>query len=124
MKYFVAFAIFICVAFPGFSQNARSQRFKDLGDSMGRTLNASNSKLENYDQDTADSGNTRTYTSYNRKHEFLKNALNQSEMKLDLLIRTNDKPAYIKEERDHYESLIKQLDALKSDYDAWLQSIQ
>ena len=122
MKYFVAFAIFICVTFPGFSQNARSQRFKDLGDSMERTLNASNTKLENYDQDTGDSADTRTYTSFNRKHEFLKNALYQSEMKLDLLIRTNDKPAYIKEERDHYESLINQLESLKSDYDAWLKN--
>ena len=123
-KFFVVFAVFVCVALPGFSQSANSQRFKALSDSMDRTLSISNSKLENYDLDMTDSGNTKTYTSYNRKHEALKRALNESEMKLDLLIRTNDKTSTIKDERDHYESLVKQLEALKSDYDSWLKNVQ
>ena len=124
MKAIFVFTIFFCVTFAGFSQNTNSDRFKALSDSMDRTISNSNSKLENYDEDTSGSGNTRTYTSYNRKHEILKQALSQSEWRLDLLIRTNDRTSVIKEERDNYEHLIKEVESLKSDYDSWLRSVQ
>lgn len=124
MRAFFVFAIFICVTFQGFSQNASSDRFKALSDSMGRTISSTTSKLETYDEMTRDNGNTRNYSYYNRKHEALKQALGESEMRLDLLIRTNDRNAVIKEERDNYEELLRHLEDLKSEYDSWLKKIQ
>ena len=91
---------------------------------MGRTIEASNSKLENYSQDSSDSENMKTYTSYRRKYESLSNALKSSEMRLDTLIRTNDKASRVKDERDNYENLLKQLQDSKSEYDNWLKNVR
>ena len=124
MRTFFVFAIFICVTFQGFSQNASSDRYKSLSDSMGRTISSSNSKLETYDEMTKDNGVGKSYSYYNRKHESLKKALGESEKRLDLLIRTNDRNSVIKEERDNYEELVKHLEDLKSEYDKWLKSVQ
>ena len=124
MKAFLVFVIFICVTFPGFSQNTSSDRFKALSDSMGRTVSNTTANLENYDELTKDNGSTRTYSYYNRKHEHFKQALSESERRLDLLIRTNDRRAVIKEERDNYEVLLRHLEDLKSEYDSWLRSVQ
>ena len=124
MKFFIAFMILVCVVFPGFSQSAASDRFQALSDSMDRTINSSNSKLESYDEFSSDSSNTNTFMRYNRRHEVLREALGDSESRLDLLIRTNDRPSLIKEERDNYENLLNNLKSLKSDYDSWLRSVQ
>jgi len=124
MKFFIAFMILVCVVFPGFSQSAASDRFQALSDSMDRTINSSNSKLESYDEFSSDSSNTNTFMRYNRRHEVLREALGDSESRLDLLIRTNDRPSLIREERDNYENLLNNLKSLKSDYDSWLRSVQ
>lgn len=124
MRAFFVFAIFICVTFQGFSQDANSDKYKALSESMDRTISSTNSKLETYDEMARDSGNTKSYSSYNRKYETIKFALNQSEQRLDLLIRTNDKPSIIKEERDNYEELKKHLEDLKSEYDKWQSSVK
>ena len=124
MKKILIFAIFICIAFPVFSQNANRDRFKALSDSMGRTISSTTSKLENYDEMTAENGETKTFTYYNRRHEAIKQALNDSERRLDLLIRTNDRHALVMEERNNYESLLKRLEDVKSEYDNWLKSLK
>ena len=124
MKAFFVFAVFVCVTFPGFSQNASSDRFKALSDSMGRTISSTTSKLETYNDMVLDNGNIRNYSSYNQKFEVLKQALGESERRLDLLIRTNDRISVIKEERDNYEKLSKELESLKSDYDNWLKNVK
>jgi len=124
MKFFITFVILVCVVFPGFSQSASSDRFKALSDSMDRTINSSSSKLESYDELSLDSSNTNTFMRYNRRHEVLKEALGDSESRLDLLIRTNDRPSLIREERDNYENLLNNVKSLKSDYDSWLRSVQ
>jgi len=124
MKIFTVSVLLICLAFPVFSQNANTQRFRALGDTMDRTLSNSNSNLEYYNELALDNSNTRTYTDYLRKHNTLAQALNDSEKKLDFYIRTNDKPRIIKEERDNYERLIKELDQVKKDYDNWLSSVR
>jgi len=124
MKFFIAFVILICVAFPGFSQSANSDRFQALSDSMERTISSSSSKLESYDELSLDSSSTNTFIRYNRRYDNLREALRDSESRLDLLIRTNDRPSLIREERDNYERLLDNLKSLKSDYDSWLRSVQ
>jgi hypothetical protein len=124
MKYFAVFVLLGCLVSPCFSQNVNVQRFRNLGDSMGKNLSASNSNLQYYDEVISDTGDTKTYTDYYRKFEITAKALNESESRLDLLIRSNDRPDRIKEERDFYERLIKQLDALKAEYDGWLRTVQ
>jgi len=124
MKAFFVFTLFICVTFSAFSQNASSDRFKALSDNMGRTISSTTSRLENYDDQLNDSGNTRTYSNYNRKYLVIRQALAESENRLDLLIRTNDRTALIREERDNYEELLKHLESLKSEYDDWLKNVQ
>ena len=126
MRHIFIFAIFICLTLPVFSQDANSSqtKFQALSDRMGTSVTNSNTKLDNYTQDMNDSGNTATYASYSGKYNTLMKALSASEDKLDLMIRSNDRPANIKAERDHYESLIKQLQSLKSDYDNWLSGVK
>ena len=114
--------IFACLVFPVFSQNDSSQRFQSLSDSMGSTLTSSNSKLNDFDQQVADSGNTKGYASYRDRYNNLSKALQDSEAKLNRMILSNDRTADIRAERDNYANLIKKLDALKSDYDNWLKN--
>jgi len=124
MKPFFVFILLTCLVFPCFSQNAQTERFRALSESMDRTISASNSNLENYSQDASDSENMVTYTNYRRKYESLANALKSSEMRLDKYIRTNDKPSVIKDERDNYEKLIGELQSVKNEYDNWLRNIR
>jgi len=89
---------------------------------MGSTLTSSNSKLNDFDQQVADSGNTKGYASYRDRYNNLSKALQDSEAKLNRMILSNDRTADIRAERDNYANLIKKLDALKSDYDNWLKN--
>jgi len=116
--------IFACLVFPVFSQDqdASTQRFQALSDTMGSTLTSSNSKLNEFDQQLADSGNTKSYAAYRDRYNSISKALQDSEAKLNRMILANDRTANIKAERDNYENLIKKLDALKSDYDNWLKN--
>ena len=116
--------LFVCLVFPAFSQNANSDRFKSLSDTMGSTLSGSTSKLSNYDQQISDTGNSKSYASYRERYNSLSKALQESEARLNRMIQSNDRTANIKAERDNYEGLVKKLDALKSDYDNWLKSVQ
>ena len=124
MKKVIFFLVFFCLVFPAFSQDASTQRFQTLSDSMGSTISSSTSKLQNFDELLSDSGNSKTYASYRERYEVLAKALQDSEGRLNRLIQTNDRTANIRAERDNYESLIKKLDALKSDYDNWLRNVQ
>ena len=126
MKYFAVSVLFICIAFPVFSQNSNTnkERYRALSDSMDRTVSNSNSNLEYYNELSAGNSNTKNYAYYSRKHDFLSNALKESERRLDRYIQTNDRPSRIKAERNNYERLIKQLETVKSEYDEWLSSIR
>ena len=122
MRFFVCLIIFTCLAFPAFSQSANEDRYQSLSDSMDFTLSSSRNKLENFDQDLKDSGNNNSYASYREKYLSLQRRLNETEARLDLYTRTNDKTSLIREQRDKYENLINELDQVKSDYDSWLSS--
>ena len=125
MKFLTGVFIFTCLAFPVFSQNSQNSsqdRFQALSESMGRTISSSQSKLEYYDQESRDTTSMKTFTFYRKKHEDLSRSLRDSEAKLDLLLRTNDRADTVKKERDFYEGLINELQSAKSDYDSWLKS--
>ena len=124
MKKFIVFLVFICFAVPVFSQNdsANVQRYNALSDSMGTTLNKSNVLLEDFNSQIKDDGDIKVYTSYKRKYESLVRALQESEFLLNLYLRTYDRTATIKAERDNYEHLIGQLQQTKSEFDGYLRS--
>ena len=124
MKIFIGFIIFSCLAFPVFSQNPNAQRFRTLSDSMGATVTKSTANLADFDERSSNNGSFRTYTSYKVKYDDLVAALRGSEERMDLLFRSNDRIEIIKAERDKYDGLIKQLDAVKSEYDNWLRTVQ
>jgi len=121
MKYVIAFVLLTGLLFPVFSQN--TNRFRTLSDSMGNSVQRNNTKLANFDEQITDNSNAKTYTTYRNRFEGLTRALNDSELRLNMLIRTNDKPAKIKDERDFFEGLVKQLETMKSDYDSWLSNV-
>ena len=125
MRFFAVLILFTCLVCPVFSQNnPHMQRYTSLGDSLSTLVTRTNAKLANYDSMIKDDGANKVFTSYIRKYNFLTSALNESELKLDLLLRTFDRSEVIKEERDNYESLTKQLQTLKSEYDSWIRTVQ
>ena len=124
MKTVVFSLIFACLVFPAFSQTTNADRFRALDTSMNSTITSSTSKLRTFDQLLSDTGHTRIYMSYRGKFETLSKALQESELQLNRLIQFNDRPANIKAERDNYAVLIRRLEALKTEYNTWLSSVQ
>ena len=123
MRHFFVLALLVFMVSPCFSQSRAGERFKALSDAMGRTLEASNANLENYNQDAGAAESMKTYLRYRRRYESLSHALKVSESRMDLYFRTNDKPDVIIEERDKYENYVKQLEDVKSEYDNWLRNV-
>ena len=119
MRFFACLIIFACLAFPAFSQNANEERYQALSDSMDFTLENSRTNLENFDQDIRDSGSGNSYASYREKYLSIVRRMNETEARIDLLTRTNDRTSLIRRERDRYENLINDLEQVKSDYDSW-----
>ena len=124
MRFFIIFSILVCLAFPVFSQNVSQQRFNALSDSMGTTISRSTETLADYDANITDNGNIRTYTSYKKRYEYYVQALRESEGRMELLFRTNDRTSRQLEERDTYENLLQELQAIKSDYDNFVRTVR
>ena len=124
MKIFIGVVIFLSLVFPVFSQSTDAERFKELSESMESSISKSTDILADFDSRAADDGAIRTFSSYRRKHDELVTALKESELKIEHLFRTNDRVSYIRTERNNYERLLTELEAMKSEYDAWLRSVQ
>jgi len=125
MKYFAVFVILAGLAFPVFAQNtALAQRLNALNDAMGTSISNATSNLADFDQQIKDKADKNVYTSYLNKFNFLVETLEESEGKFDLLIRTNDRNINIEAERDNYESIIKQLQFEKSNFETYLKGRQ
>ena len=118
MKKIIILIILACLVFPVFSQSAIQQRTAALSDSMGNTYSRSSAKLADYDSMIKDDGEIKMYTSYLRKYNSLVKALRESESRLDLYLRTNERSDIIRAERDNYEALVNQLQSVKSEYDS------
>ena len=123
MRFFIIFTVFVCLAFPVFSQNA-NQRFNALSESMGATVSRTTENLADYDSRMKDNADYKVYGSYRIKYEYYVKALQDSEYLLNQMLRSNDRVDYLKKERDHYESLLKQLEATKSEYDNFVRSVR
>ena len=125
MKTFFAIIIFVSLAFPVFSQTAGAQqRFRNLSDAMEATITRNNNRLANYNQMATGHEGVQGYASFRVRYEILAGALADSDRRLNLLTRGNARTDVIREERNNYENLIRQLQALKSDYDNWLRTVQ
>jgi hypothetical protein len=123
MKYFAVFIILAGLAFPVFAQNtAITQRFNTLNESMSSSISKATSTLADFDTQIKDKSEIVAYTTYLNKYNFLAESLEESEGRFDLLIRTNDRNANIKAERDTFEDILKRLQAVKTDYDNYLKS--
>jgi hypothetical protein len=123
MKYIAVFVILACLAFPVFAQNsAISQRINALSESMGTTVSRATATLADFNSQIKDDGDVKVFTTYLRKYNSLATALSESESKLNLLLRTNDRVVHITAERDNYENILKQLQSVKSDFDSHFRS--
>ena len=123
MKHFAVLVFLAGLAFPVFAQNnAITQRFSALSDSMGATITKSSANLDEFNSQINDNGDIRVYVTYARKHDMFATSLKESENKLNLLLRTNDRNDRVVAERDNYDGLIKQLQSIKTEFDAYIKS--
>ena len=121
----VGFVIFVCLAFPVFSQSKTPEvDFNELSQSIDSSISYSTDMLAYYDSSLNDDGNFKVYSSYKKKYDDLVKALRESEARMNLLYRTNERSDHVRKERDNYNDLLTQLQAVKSDYDAWLRTVQ
>jgi hypothetical protein len=129
MKIFIravtGFVIFVCLAFPAFSQaKIPDVDFNELSDAMDSSITRSTSVLAEFDANLNDDGNFKAYSLYRKRYDDLVKALRESEARMDLLYRTYDRSDHVRRERDTYNDLLTQLQAVKSEYDAWLRTIR
>ena len=119
-KALIIFIVFICFAFPAFAQNrtTNADRAQALSDAMENSISRNTDKLAGFDEEISGTGNTKTYTTYRRKYDSIAKAMDESEQRFNLLVRTNDRTDKIRKERDRYEELLGDLKDLKSEYDS------
>jgi len=121
----VGFVIFVCLAFPVFSQSKTPEvDFNELSQSIDSSISYSTDMLAYYDSSLNDDGNFKAYSSFKKRYDDLVKALRESEARMNLLYRTFERSDHMKKERDNYNDLLTQLQAVKSDYDAWLRTIR
>jgi len=121
----IVFSIFLFVfAFPAFSQSANIQRYRALGDTINSTLERSTAALADFDSRIRDDGTTVRYTRFLRQHTDLNSALRESHWMLNFYLNGNAHRTLIDEEHLNFKNLINQLEALKTEYDAWLRTVQ
>ena len=126
MKVFIGFVIFVCLAFPAFSQSQspNADLFSALSNSLDSSISRSTSVLADYDSWSNDDGNFKMYSSYKKQYNDIVKSLRESEARMDLLHRTYDRADHIKRERDNYNDLLTQLQAVKDAYDNWLSTVR
>ena len=125
MKFLLMSIIFTCFVFPAFSQTSRAQqRYTTLGDTMGASVTRTTATLAEFDSMTNQDGQVKVFTDFLRRYNNLNQALDRSELRMNFLLRANVRVEEVAEERDNYDSLVKQLQALKNDYDNWLRTVR
>jgi len=124
MKAFVAFVFFLCFAFPAFSQSANVQRFRALGDAMAATHARNTEALADFDSRINDDGSMQRFAFFLRQHSDLSRALSQSEFRLNFLLNGNAHRTVVSEEHENFTELLSALDELRTEYDAWLRTVQ
>ncbi|GHU05300.1 hypothetical protein FACS1894147_11340 [Spirochaetia bacterium] len=124
MKFLAAVLVFACVVFPVFSQDSNAPKYRSLDETMGNTISATNSQLSEFDKLMTYNGNAKVYASYKQQYDSLSKSIQSQEIKLKRMIQSYDNTGNLKKERDMYETLIRKLEAIKSEYENWLKNIQ
>jgi hypothetical protein len=122
----IGFVIFVCLAFPVFSQSQSPNLdlFNTLSDTIDGSITRSTSMLAEFDSRLTNDGDFKIYSSFRKRYDDLVKALRESEARMDLLYRTYDRTDHVRKERDNYNVLLSQLQTVKSEYDAWLRTIR
>ena len=124
MKVFFGVVIFVCLAFPAFSQSPNADLFNDLSESMEGSVSRSTSVLAEFDSRNNNNDDFRMYSSFRKRYDDLLRALRDSEGRMALLYRTNERADFVRRERDTYDDLLTQLQVMKAEYDSWLRTVQ
>ena len=124
MKFFIIAILFACLIAPIFGQDAYAEVYQSLNESMGTSISHSTESLENFDRQIVHENQGKVYASYKIRYQALSRALQESEITMERLIRFQATPAHLRDERNRYESLLRQLENLRSDYDTWLRNTQ
>ena len=124
MKFFVIAIMFAGLIAPIFGQDANAPLYRSLNDSMNTTISDSTNALKSFDNDIINNDQGKVYATYKLRYQALSRALTASETRLSRLLDFNDTPANVRAERNRYENLIRQLQAVQTDYDNWLKGIQ
>ena len=124
MKLLLFSIILFAFTFPVFSQNANIQRYRALGDAIGTTLTRSTAALADFDSRVRDDGTNQLYARFFRQHSELARALRESEFRLNFLLKGFAHKSLITEEHENYQHLLRQLEVLRTEYDAWLRTVQ
>jgi len=124
MKVFIAFVVFTIFALPAFSQTDNMQRFRALGDAIDTTITRSNDTLADFDSRDNDSENLTRYMLFLRQYRYLAGALSDSEFRLNSLLRGHAHSRAIAEEHTNFANYLKSMEALKTEYAAWLATVR
>ena len=126
MRILIGLVIFVCLAFPVFSQSQSpyADVFNDFNESLDTAISRSTAVLADYDTRSNNDGDFKMYSSFKKRYDDIATALKESEAKMDLLYRTQDRAENVKKERDNYDELLTQLKTIKSEYDSWLGTIR
>ena len=124
MRAFFAFVIFVFFAFPAFSQSANIERFRALGDAMTATQAAGNAALADFESRMNDDGSMRRYAQFFRQHTDISRALWHSEFRLNFLLNGHANRLMINEEHENFTNLMRALQDLRTEYTAWLGTVQ
>ena len=124
MKLLFVSVILSCLAFPVFSQTGNVQRYRNLSDAIGTTLSRSTAALADFDSRASGGGDVRLYVHYLRQYNDLSKALDDSEHRLNFLLKGNAHSNQISEEHRNYANLLRTLETLKTEYDNWLRTVQ
>jgi len=124
MKIFIIAIVLVGLVMPVFAQDANAPLYKSLNDSMNGTISYGSGALQNFDKNITNNDQGKAYAVYKVRYEALTKALNESETRLDRLLYFHDTPANVRAERNRFESLLKQIQAVQAEYDNWLKSVQ
>ena len=124
MKVFIAIIVFSFFTFPVFSQNPNINRFNALGAAIASTYERNREALADFDERILIDGTVQRFARFLRHHHDLAAALEASEFHLNFLLRGSAHRTLIMEEHQNFGNLMREMEALRIEYDAWLRTVQ
>jgi TolA-binding protein len=112
------------VVFPVFSEDPNAPQYRQLSTSMGSSVSNSTDILANFDLEFTNDDQLTRFTAFRDQYRSIQGSLQESENRLNLLMRSNAPMRAQREERNKYEQLLRRLQAVKTDYDNWLRDVK